>query len=100
MSRKPVPIDRQSMSFSKVWSITGKARSSPCCLRAWDVMAPGGLKALRRAGAVTIAQDRAGCVVYGMPKAAAEIGAAAEILPLEQIAGRIGSHFADEASTE
>ena len=29
-----------------------------------------GLKALRRAGAVTIAQDRAGCVVYGMPAAA------------------------------
>ncbi|RYD71997.1 MAG: chemotaxis response regulator protein-glutamate methylesterase, partial [Verrucomicrobiaceae bacterium] len=33
-----------------------------------------GLKALREAGALTIAQDKASCVVYGMPKAAEEIG--------------------------
>jgi two-component system response regulator WspF len=45
-----------------------------------------GLKALRVAGALTIAQDAGSCVVYGMPKAAAEMGAAVEILPLETIA--------------
>ena len=48
-----------------------------------------GLKLLRDAGAMTIAQDRDTCVVYGMPKAAADIGAAAEILPLAQIAPRL-----------
>ena len=48
-----------------------------------------GLKALRTAGAYTIAQDRASSVVYGMPKAAAELDAALEILPLEQIAPRL-----------
>ena len=32
----------------------------------------------------TIAQDQATCIVYGMPKAAAKIGAAVEILPLER----------------
>ena len=45
-----------------------------------------GLKTLRDAGHHTIAQDRATSAVYGMPKAAAEIGAAAEVLPFDQIA--------------
>jgi len=35
-----------------------------------------GLLQMRRAGAVTIAQDHVGCVVYGMPKVAVELGAA------------------------
>jgi len=57
-----------------------------------------GLLALRRAGWHTIAQDRKTSVVYGMPKAAAELEAAVEILPLEKIADAItrqirsGSH--------
>jgi two-component system, chemotaxis family, response regulator WspF len=45
-----------------------------------------GLKLLRHAGWLTIAQDRATSVVYGMPKAAAEMGAASMILPLNRIA--------------
>ena len=45
-----------------------------------------GLKAMRDAGAWTIAQNEQTCVVYGMPKVAIEIGAACEILPLESIA--------------
>jgi len=48
-----------------------------------------GLKALRNDGAFTIAQDRATSVVYGMPKAAADIGAVAEILSLSEISSRI-----------
>ena len=35
-----------------------------------------GLLNLRQAGALTIAQDRASCVVYGMPKVAVDLGAA------------------------
>ncbi len=45
-----------------------------------------GLKRLREAGHHTIAQDRETSAVFGMPKAAAEMGAAVEILPLEKIA--------------
>src|SRR5262245_15449141 len=41
-----------------------------------------GLRQLRRKGHYTIAQDQASSAVYGMPKAAAELGAATEILPL------------------
>ena len=48
-----------------------------------------GLLAMRRAGWPTIAQDEQTSVVYGMPKASAQIGAAAEILPLDQIAGAV-----------
>jgi two-component system response regulator WspF len=44
-----------------------------------------GLKKMRDARYPTIAQDKASCAVYGMPKAAAEAGAAAQILPLSQI---------------
>jgi two-component system response regulator WspF len=45
-----------------------------------------GLKMMRDAGWHTIAEDRSTCVVYGMPKAAAELNAAVEILPVEAIA--------------
>lgn len=48
-----------------------------------------GLKEMRDAGCPTIAQDEATSVVWGMPGAAVEAGAAAEVLPLRQIAGRI-----------
>ncbi|MPT48941.1 MAG: chemotaxis response regulator protein-glutamate methylesterase [Sphingobium sp.] len=46
-----------------------------------------GLLAMRQAGARTIAQDQASSTVYGMPRAAASLGAAMKILPLPHIAG-------------
>ncbi len=48
-----------------------------------------GLKMMRDAGAVTIGQDEASCVVYGMPKAAAENGGVEQVLPLNLIAPRL-----------
>lgn len=48
-----------------------------------------GLKALRTEGCHTIAQDQATSAVYGMPKAAAALSAASEIMPLERIAPRL-----------
>jgi len=52
-----------------------------------------GLKAMRQRGFHTVAQDRATSAVYGMPKAAAELGAAVEILPLNGIARSLLQHF-------
>jgi two-component system chemotaxis response regulator CheB len=48
-----------------------------------------GLLEMRRAGAATIAQDEASCVVFGMPKEAIARGSVEEVLPLEQIPGGI-----------
>ena len=48
-----------------------------------------GLLAMRRAGAHTIAQDEASSVVYGMPRVAAELSAAVEVLPLDDIAAAL-----------
>jgi two-component system, chemotaxis family, protein-glutamate methylesterase/glutaminase len=50
-----------------------------------------GLLAMRKAGARTIAQDEATCVVFGMPKEAISMGAAEEVLPLNRIADRLVS---------
>jgi two-component system, chemotaxis family, response regulator WspF len=52
-----------------------------------------GLLHLRQLGWHTITQDRASSVVYGMPKAAADLGAACKILPLEQIPAAIVDHI-------
>lgn len=46
-----------------------------------------GLKAMRDAGARTIAQDEETSVVWGMPGEAVKAGAAEQILPLQRIAG-------------
>jgi two-component system chemotaxis response regulator CheB len=48
-----------------------------------------GLLAMRQAGARTIAQDEASCVVFGMPKEAIRMGATETVIPLERLAGEI-----------
>jgi two-component system response regulator WspF len=48
-----------------------------------------GLLALRRSGHHTIAQDAASSAVFGMPKAAAELEAAQEVLSLDRIGPRL-----------
>lgn len=54
-----------------------------------------GLKALRDKGHYTIAQDQASSAVYGMPKAAAEIGAAVDILPVNLIGAKLATLFSE-----
>ena len=44
-----------------------------------------GLKEMLDAGAATVAQDEASCVVFGMPKEAIKLGAAKRILPLDEM---------------
>jgi two-component system chemotaxis response regulator CheB len=48
-----------------------------------------GMLAMRQAGAWTIGQDQESCVVYGMPREAAQIGACCEVTPVTQIAERL-----------
>jgi two-component system response regulator WspF len=52
-----------------------------------------GLLQLRQLGWHTITQDQVSCVVYGMPRAAADLRAASQVLPLEQIPTAICNHL-------
>ena len=48
-----------------------------------------GLKEMHVAGAHTLAQDEASCVVFGMPREAIALGAADEIVPLHEVTRHI-----------
>lgn len=48
-----------------------------------------GMLEMRQAGAYNFAQDEATCVVYGMPRAAVEVGAVHESVPIQDMARRV-----------
>jgi len=48
-----------------------------------------GMQAIRQAGGITIAEHEQTCVVYGMPRAAINLGVVDEVLPLPRIADAI-----------
>lgn len=48
-----------------------------------------GMKEMHDAGAITIAQDEATCIVYGMPHEAVKLGGVNKIMPLQNIAGEV-----------
>lgn len=58
-----------------------------------------GLLAMRQAGAATLAQDQASCVVYGMPKEAVERGAVERIVNLSEMAKVIPQEMKKISST-
>ena len=61
------------------------ASAAACLLTGMGRDGARGLLAIRRAGGVTIAQDEATSVVYGMPREAVLLGAAQQVLPLGEI---------------
>lgn len=62
------------------------SRVAACLLTGMGRDGAAGLLAIRRAGGRTMAQDEASSVVFGMPREAAELGAAEQIVALEQVA--------------
>lgn len=58
-----------------------------------------GLLNMRQAGALTIGQDEQSCVVYGMPKEAASLGAVERVLSLEDIAPAITDYLKSASVT-
>ena len=59
-----------------------------------------GLKELQEAGAMTIAQDEASSLVWGMPGAAVRLNAADYVLPLSSIANMLKNHINKEKNNE
>ena len=56
-----------------------------------------GMKEMHDAGAKTIAQNEASCVVFGMPREAIRLGAADEVLPLAEISGAITAYSRNQS---
>jgi two-component system chemotaxis response regulator CheB len=84
----PVFHQRPSVEvlFNSVAAYVG-ANAVGVILTGMGVDGAQGLRAMREAGAPTIAQDEPTSVVWGMPGEAVRIGAAAQVLPLQKIAG-------------
>lgn len=76
------------MLFASVAKVAG-ARAVGALLTGMGRDGADGLLRMRKAGASTIGQDEQSCVVYGMPRAAFENGAAERQLPLERIGAEL-----------
>lgn len=84
-------VDVFFWSVAEHWPTTGAA----VLLTGMGSDGAKGLLALRARGWHTIAQDQSTSVVWSMPKAAVELNAAAEVLPLGQIAKTITERLRD-----
>jgi len=67
------------------------AAAAACLLTGMGRDGAAGLLQIRRAGGLTIAQDEATSVIYGMPREAVGLGAAMRVLPLGAIAPAIAA---------
>jgi two-component system chemotaxis response regulator CheB len=81
--RPSVDVLFESIALEYGTSATG------CLLTGMGRDGAEGLLRMRQRGATTFAQDEASCVVYGMPREAALIGAAEFIMPPTRMAARI-----------
>ena len=86
------PVDRHRPAATPLFA----AIARECGARAIGLVLTGmggdgatGLLELRRAGALTLAQSPASCVIDGMPEAAIRLGAVAEVVALAEIAPRL-----------
>ena len=57
-----------------------------------------GLKEIRNAGGIGLAQDRETATIYGMPSAAVQAGGVTEVLPISRIAARIAAELSQLGS--
>jgi two-component system, chemotaxis family, protein-glutamate methylesterase/glutaminase len=62
-----------------------------CLLTGMGRDGAAGLLAIRASGGLTFAQDEATSVVYGMPREAVLLGAAEQVLPLDEIGPALGA---------
>lgn len=95
---KVISIDKgvSSLAASRSIDQTMKSAARTCGKSTLGVLLTGagddgveGMKAIKDAGGGTIAEDESTCIVYGMPKAAIEMGVVDEVVPLHGIAEAI-----------
>jgi two-component system, chemotaxis family, protein-glutamate methylesterase/glutaminase len=91
------PVHHQRPAVDVLFASVAKAAGKNAIGAIFTGMGADGAKGLlqmREAGAYTLAQDEASCVVFGMPKEAIKLGAAEAILPLDQMADALQSAVA------
>lgn len=94
---KTEPVNRHRPAVDVMFDSLSELHSKNCVavlLTGMGADGALGLKRFRDNGAMTIAQNEESCVVYGMPKAAVDMGAAEKILPLDKIAQTLIQHCA------
>jgi two-component system chemotaxis response regulator CheB len=82
------PVDTFKPSVTPLFASAARhygARACGVLLTGMGRDGADGMRRLREAGATTLAQDEATSAVFGMPRAAIELGAVARILPLDEI---------------
>ena len=84
--------------FDSAAKIGAAPHSQAVLLTGMGADGANGMLKLRQAGAATIAQNEETCVVFGMPKEAIKLGAAQQILPLQQVAAKM-DRFASECAS-
>jgi len=86
------PVNRHrpavDVLFHSIAEIAGK-NAVGVILTGMGADGKSGIRALKEAGARTLAQDRDSCVVFGMPKAAIDTGCVDAIVPIEEMAEEI-----------
>ena len=86
------PVNRHrpavDVLFHSIAEIAGKSTVG-VILTGMGADGKSGIRALKEAGARTLAQDRSSCVVFGMPKAAIDTGCVDAIVPIEEMADEI-----------
>jgi two-component system chemotaxis response regulator CheB len=82
------PVDTFRPSVTPLFLSAARSYGARCCgviLTGMGRDGADGMKALKEAGAHTIAQDEASSAVFGMPRAAIELGAVDRVLSLDDI---------------
>ena len=78
-------VDVTMQSAAELWG----RRSAGVLLTGMGTDGAWGMWAIRARGGWTLAESEESCVVYGMPRAAVELGAASEVVPLGKMAARL-----------
>ncbi|MGB0663807.1 MAG: protein-glutamate methylesterase/protein-glutamine glutaminase [Pontibacterium sp.] len=91
------PVNRHKPSVDVMFSSLAELKGYGVCAVILTGMGKDGAQGmleLQRTGALTIGQDEATCVVYGMPKAAYDLGGVDKVVGLSQVADVVLRHLA------